>query len=104
MIDKIGTSFPAGISKISAPKVEKPELAEAKPAEGGFGSELDKAIEGVRGALEGADEAAVKAMVGDGQPHTAMIAMTKADLALRFVTQTRNKALEAYREIMNLQV
>jgi flagellar hook-basal body complex protein FliE len=69
-----------------------------------FGDALEKAVSEVRGALAGADAATRDALVGDGQPHTAMIAMTQADLSFRFAMQVRNKALEAYREIMNLPV
>jgi len=102
MIDKIGAR---PLREAAAAATKPTQTERSKAAAGGeFGGELDKALEGVRGALEGADTAAVDAMVGNGAPHTAMIAMTKADLALRFVTQTRNKAIEAYREIMNLQL
>jgi flagellar hook-basal body complex protein FliE len=81
------------------------ELPAAREASGeSFGAALEEAIGEVRGTLAGADTATRDALVGDGQPHTAMIAMTQADLSFRFAMQLRNKALEAYREIMNLPV
>ncbi|OQX20566.1 MAG: flagellar hook-basal body complex protein FliE [Desulfobulbaceae bacterium A2] len=36
--------------------------------------------------------------------HEVMIAMEEADISLRLLVQVRNKALEAYQEIMRLQV
>lgn len=79
-----------------------------KSAEGGstvdFGEALSEAVDTVRGSLAGADETAAASLVGDAEPHQAMIAMTKADLTFRFMVQARNKAIDAYREIMNMQM
>lgn len=36
--------------------------------------------------------------------HEVMIASEKANIALRFATTLKNKAVEAYRELMNTQV
>lgn len=36
--------------------------------------------------------------------HEAMIATQKADIALQLTMQIRNKVLEAYREIMRMQI
>ncbi|HHW71495.1 MAG TPA: flagellar hook-basal body complex protein FliE [Clostridiales bacterium] len=36
--------------------------------------------------------------------HQIMIDAEKADIALQFMLQTRNKALEAYQEIMRMQI
>jgi flagellar hook-basal body complex protein FliE len=36
--------------------------------------------------------------------HQVMIASEKADIALQFTIQIRNKLLEAYQEIMRMQV
>ncbi len=36
--------------------------------------------------------------------HQAMIAMQKASTALQFTIQVRNKIIEAYQEIMRMQV
>ncbi|HMA67539.1 MAG TPA: flagellar hook-basal body complex protein FliE [Desulfosalsimonadaceae bacterium] len=55
--------------------------------------------------LEKADETALQ--VNTGGPanlHDAMIAMEKADISLRLMVQVRNKAVDAYKEIMRMQV
>lgn len=36
--------------------------------------------------------------------HSVVIAGSKADLALQMTLQVRNKAMEAYKEIMNMQI
>ena len=36
--------------------------------------------------------------------HGAMISMEKADISLRYMIQARNKAIDAYQEIMRMQV
>lgn len=41
---------------------------------------------------------------GDVYPHEVLIATNKASLAVSMAVEVRNKALEAYREIMNMQV
>jgi len=67
-----------------------------------FGSALADAR-----ALEGdATKVAEKFANGDASVgiHEVMIASEKANLALRFATTLKNKALEAYRELMNTQV
>ena len=38
----------------------------------------------------------------EGEIHQSMLAMERADISLRFLVSVRNKALEAYREIMHM--
>ncbi|MBM3464182.1 MAG: flagellar hook-basal body complex protein FliE [Armatimonadetes bacterium] len=52
-----------------------------------------------------ADSAASKLALGDVRSmHAVMIASEEASLALSTVMQVRNKALEAYQEVMRMQV
>ena len=82
------------------------ERAEVKPAAdaGGFEGALTDAMSKVDGALAQADRSVQAALVEDAEPHEAMIALTKADLAFRMLAQTRNKVVDAYRELMRLQM
>ncbi|HOV70002.1 MAG TPA: flagellar hook-basal body complex protein FliE [Clostridia bacterium] len=41
---------------------------------------------------------------GSASLHQLMINMEKADIALRYTIQVRNKLLEAYQEIMRMQL
>jgi len=78
-----------------------------EPAKTGesFGDTLTKAIEKVNDLQKQADSAAVKVATGDVENiHQAMIAMEKAVLALEFTVQVRNKAVEAYQELMRTQI
>ena len=36
--------------------------------------------------------------------HSTMLALEKADMSLKLMMQVRNKVLEAYREVMKMQV
>lgn len=93
-----------GLGRAQLP-ISRPEPP-AKPgaAAGDFGASLQDALQQVRGAMDGADAATAKALVGEGQPHDATLALTKADLAFRFVVQVRSKAVEAYKEMMHLNM
>ena len=52
-----------------------------------------------------ADQAARQVVAGDSKNlHEAMIKLEEADISLRLMVQVRNKAVEAYQEIMRLQV
>ena len=52
-----------------------------------------------------ADQAITKVELGNsGSIHDAIIALEKADLSFRKMIQVRNKILEAYQEIMRMQV
>lgn len=52
-----------------------------------------------------ADGAAMKVLAGDaGSLHHAMISLEKADISFRTLLQVRNRVLEAYQEIMRMQV
>lgn len=88
---------------IGAVELSGPTLAN-QPAKVDFSDVLSEAVDGVRTAFKESGDATSDALLGRGSPHTAMIAMSKAGITFRFVTQTRNKLVEAYREIMNLQV
>lgn len=70
-----------------------------------FKNAVTKAVSEVNNMQNNADKAAVKMATGDVEDvHEAMIAMQKAKLALDFTIQVRNKVIEAYQEIMRMQV
>lgn len=80
----------------------------AVPVERGadFGSLLRKSIDGVASAQNNASALADKFERGD--PGTdigsVMVALQRADLSFRAVTEVRNKLVDAYKDIMNMQV
>jgi flagellar hook-basal body complex protein FliE len=66
---------------------------------------LSKAVNDVGGLQRTADVQAMSLLAG-GQTelHQAVIATEKAQLALNFALQVRNKVIEAYQEVMRMQV
>ncbi len=72
---------------------------------GAFGEQLKQAINSVNEAQLVADQAVEKLHSGQsGSLHETMIALEKADISMRLFVQLRNKAVEAYQEIMRMQV
>jgi flagellar hook-basal body complex protein FliE len=80
-----------------------------KPAAGpqtDFGESFQKALGEARDAEQHANQSAVKFANGDPSVgiHEVVIASEKANIAVRYATTLKNKAVEAYRELMNTQV
>jgi len=76
-----------------------------KGAPGGFGTILEGMITNVHKLETQANQAIAKVQTEDsGSIHEVMIAMEKADISFRTMMQVRNKLLEAYQEVMRLQV
>jgi flagellar hook-basal body complex protein FliE len=72
---------------------------------GSFATLLQQSLERVNGWQQEADAAARGFALGQAPSvHDTMIAMEKADLSLRLTTKVRNKVVEAYQEMMRMQV
>jgi flagellar hook-basal body complex protein FliE len=70
-----------------------------------FGQILEGMIKGVDTLQQKANEEIMKVQSEkSGSIHEVMIAMEKADISFRTMMQVRNKLLEAYQEVMRLQV
>jgi flagellar hook-basal body complex protein FliE len=71
-----------------------------------LGSTFGDLIAEARNRENVATEMAERFAAGDTSVgiHEVMIASEKANLALRFATTMKNKAIEAYRELINTQV
>lgn len=82
-------------------------LEPAPPASGpsrSFGKLLQESVEEVNRLQLEADTYAERVSTGQVEDlHTAMISLHKASLALDLTIQVRNKAIEAYQEIMRMQ-
>ncbi len=78
-----------------------------KLAEGGpsFAETLTESLKQVDALQKEADQAIEKLVSGESQNvHSAMLAVNKADTAFRMTMQVRNKIVEAYQEVMRMQV
>jgi len=70
-----------------------------------FGQSLVKALDGLQGAQMKADNLPVQAATGDlTNVHDYMIASTELSLATELTVAVRNKAVEAFNQIMNMPV
>jgi flagellar hook-basal body complex protein FliE len=94
-IETVGTPQPGNLKA-------SPEL----PGSGAsFGALLQQAVERVNGLQHDADAAARAFALGQAPSvHDTMITMEKADLSLRLTAKIRNKVVDAYQEIMRMQV
>ena len=76
-----------------------------KVQEKSFGEILKSHLAEVNHLQTSADASAQNLASGqDKDIHNTMIAMEKADVAFQLTMQVRNKVLEAYQEIMRMQV
>ncbi len=71
-----------------------------------LGEAFSKALEDAGGLEHKATDAAERFAKGDPSVgiHEVVIASEKANIAVRYATTLKNKAVEAYRELMNTQV
>ncbi len=69
---------------------------------GAFSSVLKKALNSVNVSQNQADATVTQNLEGKAGIHDAMVSLQEADINLRFLLQVRNKALDAYREIMRM--
>jgi flagellar hook-basal body complex protein FliE len=92
------------------PKLQVPEIRKAQSPLNdkggqGFGEILKDAISTVNELQKQSNQEIQKLMTGESQDiHTTVIAMQKADLSFQMMMQVRNKIVQAYQEIMHMQV
>jgi flagellar hook-basal body complex protein FliE len=95
----------SSIAPISSPESLIQELKPAKQ-ELDVGGSFSKALSDAHGLESQATDAAERFAKDDPSMgiHEVIIATEKSNIALRYATTLKNKAIEAYRELMNTQV
>ena len=84
--------------------LEKVNLGEIKPAQT-FSELLMNSVQKVNSLQEEANDAIQKLASGKSKNiHETMLAVEKADIAFRTMNQVRNKIIDAYKEVMRMQV
>jgi flagellar hook-basal body complex protein FliE len=69
-----------------------------------FFQTLETAMDKVQEMQGGADQQVAQVLQGNGQDlHTAMVAVEKADLSFQLMMQVRNKIVQAYQTISQMQ-
>ncbi len=72
--------------------------------QGNFLSTLEQSMNAVEGAQGEAENQVAQLLNGQGADlHTAMIAVEKADLSFQLMMQVRNKIVQAYQQVSNMQ-
>ena len=90
---------------LQVPEIRKPGGLAKEPAGASFGETLREAISTVNDVQKQSDLAIQKLLTGETQDlHTTLIAVQKADLSFQMMMQVRNKIVQAYQEIMRMQV
>lgn len=83
-----------------------PREAEPRVADAGFGDVLSDAIRRARAEESVSSDLSTRFAAGDASVglHEVMIASEKSHIAVRYAVTAKNKAIEAYRELMNTPV
>ena len=97
---------------MNVPLIKPPEFASVAPVERARRDKVDLAesfaslLQDAHAAENTATHAAEQFARGESGIgiHEVMIATEKANLSVRYMTTVKNKALEAYRELLNTQV
>ncbi len=68
-----------------------------------FGKVIKEAVSRVDHLGKEADRSVIDLLKGNADIHESMIGLQKFDISMRLLLTVRNKAIEAYREIMHMQ-
>lgn len=80
-------------------------LQPSRQEDQGFGNVLKQVINGVNQQQAAANQAAERLHTGQAEGlHEVMIAMEQSNISMRLLVTMRNKVIDAYQEIMRMQV
>jgi flagellar hook-basal body complex protein FliE len=95
------------ISPVGAvtPTTAASAVARTSPASGdGFASALGSAVDGLQAQQGTSDQLALQAVTGNlTDIHDATIAAARAEVTMQLAATLRNKAVDAFNEIMRMQ-
>ncbi len=95
-------TFVPGIASTSPVPRKAVETPAADTAS--FADSLREAMTDVNASQNAANAAMTDLQTGKAALHETLIAVEKADLSFRLLMQVRNKVLEAYKEVMRMNV
>jgi flagellar hook-basal body complex protein FliE len=104
-ISQVGAVGPIGAGGLALTPAGQPieGIGDSAGNSGGFGKVLEHAANMVVQPQQDAAHAVQAFAQGaDGELHTSMLTLERADITLKFFVNMRNKCLEAYREIMHM--
>ena len=92
----------------SIPQIPLPERTQAPAQTGGtsgFGATLEAAIHQVESSRTGAAQAVERFLAGESEElHSTALSVQRAELEFELLLQVRNKVVQAYQEIMRMQI
>ena len=95
--------LPVGAAAGALPAAPVRPPVQSDPA--GFAEQVAKGLDSLQAVQSDADALAAQAATGDlTDVHDYMIASAKASLATELTVAVRNKAVEAFNEIMRMQI
>ena len=89
------------IGDLQQATVQKIDNISKKPIEG-FGEVIRGAIDKVNGLEKDSNRSIMELLSGKKDIHETMINLQKTDISMRLLLTIRNKAVDAYREIMHM--
>lgn len=96
------------IKRISLPSLDSANqnesVSQSQGASGSFGASLAKAMDSVQTAVSQADKASELAALGKITPADYMTKAAESQLTLQLAIAVRNRAVEAFNEIMRMPV
>ena len=96
---------PIPVTGVGESRISTPAKAPAATGEGKFANVLQDSISEVNKLQQKADQSITAlATNGEASLHETMIAMEEASLSFKTMMQVRNKIVEAYQEVMRIQV
>lgn len=82
-----------------------PQVTKVKQPKGDFSEMLKNAVNNVNEAQLNSDlKTSQLARGGNVELHEVMIASTKANITLQATLEVRNKVIDAYKEVMRMQI
>ncbi len=73
-------------------------------AAAGFSDSLNKMLAAVDQTSNAANSAVADMVTGNGDVHSAMIALQRAEMTLQLTVQIRNKLVQAYQDVMRMPI
>ena len=91
------------VNALTSPTLNQAKTTPAEATES-FASFLKNAIDGVAAQEQNVHKVNDQFLIGEVDENKVIIAATQAELSLSLTGQIRNKVIEAYQEIMRMQI
>jgi flagellar hook-basal body complex protein FliE len=104
-ISPIGGAGSQAITPIEFPSVDKSTNGTGSTGKASFGDSLTNALDNLQGAQSKADDLSMQVATGKlTNIHDYMIAANQAEITTQLTVAVKNKAVDAFNQIMNMSV